>query len=132
MKLHNIVSLCLSLFAGVALLTACDNETDFADPNNRDGKPLRIETSIAETRAVVTGTSFSEGDHIGLFVLDGDGKSYTENSMNQQVTYSNNTWVMQNDIVLSGNLSPYIYSTSLSINKVMGYFACLLDNIALF
>ena len=110
MKLHNIVSLCLSLFAGVALLTACDNETDFADPNNRDGKPLRIETSIAETRAVVTGTSFSEGDHIGLFVLDGDGKSYTENSMNQQVTYSNNTWVMQNDIVLSGNLSPYIYA----------------------
>lgn len=110
MKLHNIVSLCLSLFAGVALLTACDNETDFADPNNRDGKPLRIETSIAETRAVVKGTNFAEGDHIGLFVLDGDGKSYTENSMNQQVTYSNNTWVMQNDIVLSGNLSPYIYA----------------------
>ena len=110
MKLHNIVSLCLSLFAGVALFTACDNETDFADPNNRDGKPLRIETSIAETRAVVTGTNFAEGDHIGLFVLDGDGKSYTENSMNQQVTYSNNTWVMQNDIVLSGNLSPYIYA----------------------
>lgn len=110
MKLHNIASLCLSLFAGVALLTACDNETDFADPNNRDGKPLRIETSIAETRAVVTSTNFAEGDHIGLFVLDGDGKSYTENSMNQQVTYSNNTWVMQNDIVLSGNLSPYIYA----------------------
>lgn len=110
MKLHNIASLCLSLFAGVALLTACDNETDFADPNNRDGKPLRIETSIAETRAVVTGTNFAEGDHVGLFVLDDGGQYYADNAMNQPATYNASGWSMENEIVLSKEKTPYVFA----------------------
>ena len=110
MKLHNIVSLCLSLFAGVALLTACDNETDFADPNNRDGKPLRIETSIAETRAVVTSTNFSEGDRVGLFVLDDGGQYYADNAMNQPATYNASGWSMENEIVLSKEKTPYVFA----------------------
>ena len=110
MKLHNIASLCLSLFAGVALFTACDNETDFADPNNRDGKPLRIETSIAETRAVVTSTNFAEGDRVGLFVLDDGGQYYADNAMNQPATYNASGWSMENEIVLSKEKTPYVFA----------------------
>ena len=110
MKLHNIASRCLYLFAGVALLTACDNENDFADPNNRDGKPLRIETSIAETRAVVTSTSFSEGDRVGLFVLDDGGQVYADNAMNQQATYNGAGWDMQSEILLSKEKTPYVFA----------------------
>ncbi len=110
MKLHNFASRCLCLLTGVALFTACDNETDFADPNNRDGKPLRIETSIAETRAVVTSTNFAEGDHIGLFVLDDGGQYYADNAMNQQATYNGSGWDMQSEITLSGEKTPYVFA----------------------
>lgn len=110
MKLHNFASRCLCLLTGVALFTACDNETDFADPNNRDGKPLRIETSIAETRAVVTSTNFSEGDRVGLFVLDDGGQYYADNAMNQPATYNASGWSMENEIVLSKEKTPYVFA----------------------
>ena len=110
MKLHNFASRCLCLLTGVALFTACDNETDFADPNNRDGKPLRIETSIAETRAVVTGTNFAEGDRVGLFVLDDGGQYYADNAMNQPATYNASGWSMENEIVLSKEKTPYVFA----------------------
>ena len=110
MKLHNIASRCLCLLTGVALFTACDNETDFADPNNRDGKPLRIETSIAETRAVVTSTNFAEGDRVGLFVLDDGGQYYADNAMNQQATYNGAGWDMQSEITLSKEKTPYVFA----------------------
>lgn len=110
MKLHNIASRCLCLLTGVALFTACDNETDFADPNNRDGKPLRIETSIAETRAVVTSTNFAEGDRVGLFVLDDGGQYYADNAMNQPATYNASGWSMENEIVLSKEKTPYVFA----------------------
>ncbi|MBR6590759.1 MAG: fimbrillin family protein [Bacteroidaceae bacterium] len=110
MKLHNFASRCLCLLTGVALLTACDNETDFADPNNRDGKPLRIETSIAETRAVVTSTNFAEGDRVGLFVLDDGGQYYADNAMNQPATYNASGWSMENEIVLSKEKTPYVFA----------------------
>lgn len=110
MKLHNFASRCLCLLTGMALFTACDNETDFADPTGRDGKPLRIETSIAETRAVVTSTNFAEGDHIGLFVLDDGGQYYADNAMNQPATYNASGWSMENEIVLSKEKTPYVFA----------------------
>ncbi len=110
MKLHNIASRCLFLLTGMALFTACDNENDFAGPNNRDSKPLRIETSIAETRAVVTSTNFAEGDRVGLFVLDDGGQVYADNAMNQQATYNGAGWDMQSEITLSKEKTPYVFA----------------------
>lgn len=70
-------------------------------------KALEITTSIA-TRSVVTGSSFTEGDEIGVFAYDAEGESYSASSSNVKSTLTDSKWKFASKIALSSETA-YVY-----------------------
>ena len=65
------------------------------------GSLLKIRTSVADTRGVITGTTFQEGDEIGICVTTIDGHDYTGNSQNIRATYTGSDWELERDVELT-------------------------------
>lgn len=57
-------------------------------------KALQIRTAIEGTRSVVTGSSFAEGDELGLFAYNANGEPYDSVNVcsNVQTTLDNSIW----------------------------------------
>lgn len=75
-------------------------------------KALEISTSIENsTRSVVTGSSFSEGDELGLFAYDATGELYDTLtvSSNVKATLTNSVWKCSPKIQLTGEREAYVY-----------------------
>lgn len=91
-----------SLFVmGMASLISCNNEEDAIIRD--EGNLLKINTCIADTRDVVTGTTFRYGDQIGVYVRTSDGKEeYTAKSSNIKATFSDSgySWNLESDVTL--------------------------------
>ena len=89
----------LFVLAAIIPFSACTNEEGIVD-NSTD---LRIRTSI-ESRAVITSTSFSKGDNIGISLPEQTKKS------NILATYNGNDWELSKRIPLSVKEEPvYAY-----------------------
>jgi hypothetical protein len=65
--------------AGIFALTACNSENE----ENEQNAQLSITTDIA-TRSIITGTSFSTGDEIGVYAINASGTAYSPTSMNMR------------------------------------------------
>ena len=112
MKKVNIFSelVRLSLFTvGIAAFTACSEEQILLTQDRQDGL-LKINTSITQSRDVVTGTSFAEGDKIGIFVTLDGGHDYTGNSSNVDATWQKGNWTLSRDVALLENYPAYVYA----------------------
>lgn len=71
-------------------------------------RALEITTSIADTRSVVTGSSFAEGDEVGIFAYDEDGNNYSSSSSNAKATLTNSHWQFSPKIALNSEKA-YVY-----------------------
>lgn len=87
------------LVAGIVSFSSCSSEEDEVMQGDN---LLKIKTSIADTRAVVTGTEFQEGDEIGVFLGE-------TNNANIKASYSGSKWTIYSDILLS-NSNNYVYA----------------------
>ena len=87
------------LLAGMAVTASCSSDEN-EWMQEAAGNVLKIETSIAETRDVVTGTQFQEGDQIGLYVKTPDGHDYTGSSSNVAASYNGTQWNISQNIAL--------------------------------
>lgn len=96
-RIKSILMPCL-LSASIITLTSCNDSNEEWMQNNADNV-LKIETSIVDTRAVVTGTEFKEGDKIGIYAQTSDGHEYTGNSSNVCAMYGRQ-WGLLTDITL--------------------------------
>jgi hypothetical protein len=77
-----------AFFAGILALSSCTSESE----NGFDSGDslLRITASI-QSRSVISSTSFTQGDQIGVFALNAQGKGYNSTSMNMRAVY-NTQW----------------------------------------
>lgn len=100
----------LSLFTvGIAAFTACSEEQILLTQDRQDGL-LKINTSITQSRDVVTGTSFAEGDKIGIFVTLDGGHDYTGNSSNIDAIWQNGNWTLSRDVALMEGYPACVYA----------------------
>ena len=90
---------------GVALLmlgaigfASCSQDDDVVIQEK--GNLLKIRTSVADSRGVITGTTFQQGDEIGICVTTVDGHDYTGNSQNIRATYTGSDWRLERDVEL--------------------------------
>lgn len=90
----------LLLTLGAIGVASCSQEEDNA-VMQEDSNLLKIRTSIADTRGVITGTTFQDGDEIGVCVTTPDGQAYTDHSLNIRATYSGGSWKLDRDVVLT-------------------------------
>lgn len=91
----NIAALLFSL----ALFASCSSE--IAESVSSQGSVLQVKTDIANTRAIITGTTFSKGDSIGVCVLNAAGNLYTANSLNMPATYDGTQWKFESPLKLT-------------------------------
>jgi len=73
-------------------------------------RALEVSTSISGTRSVVTGSSFAEGDEIGLFAYNASGEVYDSVNVcsNVKTTLTSSKWQCSPKIALT-NKKAYIY-----------------------
>lgn len=112
-KIHFYKSACL--LACITAFSAC-NEQDEFESSAWNGNLLEIEAGIADTRTIITGSSFQKGDNINLFVLDEGGNDYTTGSFNNQAQYDGTTWKIQTDVRLNASKTPYVFAVYPSIS----------------
>ena len=62
----------LLLMLGAIGIASCSQEEDNALMQEK-GNLLKIRTTVADTRGVITGTTFQKGDEIGICVTTVDG-----------------------------------------------------------
>lgn len=90
----------LLLMLGAIGIASCSQEEDNALMQEK-GNLLKIRTTVADTRGVITGTTFQKGDEIGICVTTVDGHDYTGNSQNIRATYTGSDWQLERDVVLT-------------------------------
>ena len=90
----------LLLMLGAIGIASCSQEEDNALMQEK-GNLLKIRTTVADTRGVITGTTFQKGDEIGICVTTVDGHDYTGNSQNIRATYTGSDWQLESDVVLT-------------------------------
>ena len=90
----------LLLTLGAIGIASCSQEEDNAVMQEK-GNLLKIRTSVADTRGVITGTTFQKGDEIGICVTTIDGHDYTGNSQNIRATYTGSDWELERDVELT-------------------------------
>lgn len=90
----------LLLTLGAIGVASCSQEEDNAVMQEK-GNLLKIRTTVADTRGVITGTTFQKGDEIGICVTTVDGHDYTGNSQNIRATYTGSDWQLERDVVLT-------------------------------
>ena len=86
----------LLVLMAILITTSCSNHDDtvfFSEKNL-----LKVETYLLDSRSVVSGTSFKDGDQIGLFVRKEDGTAYSTitNCSNIKATYAHGSWNSRN------------------------------------
>lgn len=111
-----------------ALMFSCNNEDDSNAIIKDESRTLKIEATMADTRAVVTGTTFSEGDNIGIYVTEKYGAWYEEWTQNVRTSYDGTAWKMQNELQVNEDVSPYVsayypYSEGTSVIMEEGHYA---------
>lgn len=82
----------LLLTLGAISVASCSQEEDNAVMQEK-GNLLKIETSIAETKAIVTGTEFKTGDQISVITL------WNVDHFNNLATYDGK-WQMEEEVAL--------------------------------
>ena len=87
------------LMLGAIGFASCSQEEDDAVIQEK-GNLLKIRTSVADSRGVITGTTFQQGDEIGICVTTVDGHDYTGNSQNIRATYTGSDWRLERDVEL--------------------------------
>ena len=100
MKSIKTITGALLLMLGVIGVASCSQEEDNALMQEK-GNLLKIRTTVADTRGVITGTTFQKGDEIGICVTTVDGHDYTGNSQNIRATYTGSDWQLERDVVLT-------------------------------
>ncbi len=90
----------LLLTLGAISIASCSQEEDNT-VMQEGGNLLKICTSIADTRNVIMGTTFKDGDEIGICVTTPDGQAYTDHSLNIRATYSNGNWKLDQNVMLT-------------------------------
>lgn len=90
----------LLLMLGAIGIASCSQEEDNI-VMQEGGNLLKIRTTVADTRGVITGTTFQQGDEIGICVTTVDGHDYTGNSQNIRATYTGSDWHLERDVVLT-------------------------------
>lgn len=100
MKSIKTITGALLLMLGVIGVASCSQEEDNALMQEK-GDLLKIRTTVADTRGVITGTTFQQGDEIGICVTTVDGHDYTGNSQNIRATYTGSDWQLERDVVLT-------------------------------
>lgn len=90
----------LLLTLGAISVASCSQEEDNAMMQEK-GNLLKIRTSVADTRGVITGTTFQKGDEIGICVTTIDGHDYTGNSQNIRATYTGTDWQLEREVELT-------------------------------
>lgn len=88
-----------TLIFSLALVTSCSSE--IAENVSSQGAVLQVQTDIANTRSVITGTTFSKGDSIGVCVLNATGSVYAANSLNILAAYNGTKWNLKSPLTLS-------------------------------
>lgn len=99
------------ILTSMAIMASCSNDIE-QEPQGAildELKEMNVETEVslmADTRALVTGTSLTIGDHIGVFVLKNsdndnyDGKSY----YNVDYSFNGITWSTASSVMLSSTV----------------------------
>lgn len=114
-KTKSILMPCL-LLMGMVTVASCSNDNEEWMQENIDNV-LKVETCIADTRAVVKGTEFKEGDKIGVYtiyskggIIIGGGTNATpDNSANIAAQYRGTAWQFDENIKLY-NQSADVYA----------------------
>lgn len=89
------------LIVGMMGIVSCNDDENAI---MQDGSNLlKITTSIAETRSVITGTTFKNGDQIGVYVMSADGHTYTGNSSNIKAARNDAGWQLGSDVGLKSD-----------------------------
>lgn len=88
----NLVFLTASV-AGMLALNACSSD-NMEEKGQSQNVQLEVTTDIA-TRSVITGTTFSSGDEIGVYALNASGSAYSTGSMNMRAKYDTK-WTFPN------------------------------------
>lgn len=87
------------LMLGAIGFASCSQEEDNAVIQEKSNL-LKIRTSVADSRGVITGTTFQQGDEIGICVTTVDGHDYTGNSQNIRAIYTGSDWRLEREVEL--------------------------------
>lgn len=126
-KIHYIKRIS-GLLLCTALMFSCSSEDDGNATMKDDSRTLKIEATMADTRAVVTGTTFSEGDKIGIYVTEKYGTWYEEWAQNVLTSYDGVAWKMRDELQVKEDVSPYVsayypYSEGTFVTMEEGHYA---------
>ena len=94
---------------GLAALAACSSEKE--ENAQEHGVPMSISTEITQTRSAITGTTFGNGDKIGVYALNSGGTQYDTGSMNMQSAFNGTNWTFPTGSVYlkTPNATVYAY-----------------------
>lgn len=109
-KIMNELRNSLLILMAIIVTASCSNHDDtvfFSEKNL-----LKVETYLLDSRNVVSGTSFEDGDQIGLFVKKEDGTAYSTitNCSNIKATYAHGAWILATDVELNEQETAYVYA----------------------
>lgn len=115
-KISRTILIPYLLLMCIAIVTSCSNDEENWMQESADNI-LKIETHIVQTRAVVTGTDFQQGDKIGIFAvytkggisIGGGAIETPDNSVNIAAQYNGTAWTFDDNIRLH-NQSADIYA----------------------
>src|SRR5574344_633131 len=105
MKAFNKLMICA---CSIATLTACSSEKDEAI--QEQGVPMSISTEITQTRAAITGTSFSNDTKIGVYALNAEGTQYDNGSMNMLSQFNGTNWTFPTGSVYLKSADATVYA----------------------
>nr|MBP7471906.1 fimbrillin family protein [Prevotella sp.] len=94
---------------GLAALAACSSEKE--ENSQEHGVPMSLTTEITQTRSAITGTTFGNGDKIGVYTLNSGGTQYDTGSMNMQSAFNGTDWTFPTGSVYlkTANATVYAY-----------------------
>ena len=99
------------LFCSMAVVASCSKDIETEPQGNvtDELKEMKVETQVslmADTRALVTGTTLANGDHIGVFVLkNSDNGNYDSKSYyNVDYSYNGSVWSTASGVLLSSTV----------------------------
>lgn len=102
-----IIGACLLALGSIGLASCAQDEDNAVIQENSN--LLKIRTSIADTRGVITATTFQDGDEIGVCVTTPDGQAYAEHSLNIRATYHGGQWMLDRDVELT-DMEAFVYA----------------------
>lgn len=105
-----LISNTVCILAGSFIIFSCNEQDENELLLQNENQVLKVEADIAETRAIVTSTSFKSEDKIGIYVTDKYGNQYVKGSHNIQTTYDGSIWNMQKEVVLNSEQSAYVFA----------------------